>query len=80
MSSLQASDELLSSLASYLSNFQNDLSAVSGHVADLQQKSDVIEAQLRGRKVGPCLTRLIRPSSLQWMHYSTTLRSLQLWY
>jgi len=47
----QSSNELLTSLASYLSIFQNDLSAVSGQIADLQERSAGIEARLKGRKV-----------------------------
>jgi hypothetical protein len=51
-------------LASYLSTFQTDLSTVSGQLADLQQRSAHIEAQLKGRKVGPSmiwLTQTILP-------------------
>ena len=50
--SVEASNELLDSLASYLSTFQHDLSAVSGQVADLQSRSAGIESQLKGRQVG----------------------------
>lgn len=49
--SVESSNALLDSLASYLSTFQHDLSAVSGQVADLQSRSAEIEAQLKGRKV-----------------------------
>jgi hypothetical protein len=48
---VQSSNELLSSLASYLSTFQHDLSDVSGQISELQQRSTEIEAQLKGRKV-----------------------------
>ncbi|RXK41097.1 hypothetical protein M231_01500 [Tremella mesenterica] len=48
---VQSSTELLSSLAAYLSNFQTDLSAVSGQISELQQKSADIEGQLEGRKI-----------------------------
>jgi hypothetical protein len=56
--SVDTSTELLSSLASYLSTFQNDLSAVSGQIADLQSRSADIDSQLRGRKVRLVVTRL----------------------
>lgn len=48
---IQSSTELLSSLASYLSTFQHDLSDVSGQISELQQKSADIESQLKGRRV-----------------------------
>ncbi|RSH88841.1 hypothetical protein EHS25_003069 [Saitozyma podzolica] len=64
-SSVQSSNELLSSLASYLSTFQNDLSAVSGQVADLQQRSADIESQLKGRKtILPPLNALLADITL----------------
>lgn len=47
----QASAELLTSLGSYLETFQDNLSEVSGQIADLQQRSDEIERQLKGRRV-----------------------------
>ncbi|WWC63385.1 uncharacterized protein I303_105985 [Kwoniella dejecticola CBS 10117] len=63
--SVQSSDELLSSLASYLSTFQNDLSAVSGQISDLQGRSADIESQLKGRKtIIPPLNALISDITL----------------
>lgn len=47
----KASAELLTSLGSYLETFQDNLSEVSGQIADLQQRSDEIERQLKGRRV-----------------------------
>lgn len=57
--SVQSSSELLTSLASYLSTFQHDLSAVSGQISDLQQRSAEIESRLRGRRVSLYLIKLI---------------------
>ncbi|ORX38430.1 putative suppressor of action mutation 2-like protein [Kockovaella imperatae] len=58
--SVQASTELLSGLSSYLSTFQNDLSAVSGQVSELQDRSSAIDAKLQGRKaVLPSLSALV---------------------
>ncbi|WWC71486.1 uncharacterized protein I206_105444 [Kwoniella pini CBS 10737] len=63
--SVNSSDELLSSLASYLSTFQNDLSAVSGQISDLQSRSAEIESQLKGRKtIIPPLNALISDITL----------------
>ncbi|WVQ80067.1 hypothetical protein IAT38_002168 [Cryptococcus sp. DSM 104549] len=63
--SVESSNELLSSLASYLSTFQNDLSDVSGQIAELQQKSSDIESQLRGRKtILPPLNALLSDITL----------------
>ncbi|ODN98284.1 ChAPs family protein [Cryptococcus wingfieldii CBS 7118] len=60
-----SSDELLSSLASYLSTFQTDLSAVSGQISELQGKSTEIEGRLNGRKaVIPALNSLLADISL----------------
>jgi len=50
----QSSTTLLASLEAFISTFQNDLSAVSGHIADLQSRSKVIEARLENRKVRSC--------------------------
>ena len=44
---------MLESLESFLSTFQNDLSAVSGHISQLQGRSRLIEARLQGRRVSP---------------------------
>ncbi|GAA6036657.1 hypothetical protein JCM8097_001278 [Rhodosporidiobolus ruineniae] len=44
------STHLLSELASFLSTFQRDLSAVSGHISELQGRSKTIEARLKARK------------------------------
>ncbi|EKC98380.1 hypothetical protein A1Q2_07394 [Trichosporon asahii var. asahii CBS 8904] len=46
----RSSAELLTSLGSYLETFQDNLSEVSGQIADLQQRSDEIERQLKGRR------------------------------
>ncbi|WVW85534.1 hypothetical protein I302_107572 [Kwoniella bestiolae CBS 10118] len=67
--SVNSSTELLSSLASYLSTFQNDLSAVSGQISDLQGRSSEIDSQLKGRKtilppLNALLTDITLPPSL----------------
>ncbi|OCF31559.1 hypothetical protein I317_07308 [Kwoniella heveanensis CBS 569] len=63
--SVDSSNELLSSLASYLSTFQNDLSDVSGQIADLQGRSSEIESQLKGRKtILPPLNALLSDITL----------------
>nr|XP_031864063.1 uncharacterized protein CI109_000707 [Kwoniella shandongensis]KAA5531135.1 hypothetical protein CI109_000707 [Kwoniella shandongensis] len=63
--SVESSNELLSSLASYLSTFQNDLSDVSGQISELQQKSSDIESQLNGRKtILPPLNALLSDITL----------------
>lgn len=48
---VQQSTHLLSELSSFLSVFQRDLSAVSGHISELQGRSKTIEARLQARKV-----------------------------
>lgn len=55
--SIKSSNELLHSLESYLSTFQTDLSAVSGQISELQQKSSDIESQLKGRKASSIFIR-----------------------
>ncbi|KIR98992.1 hypothetical protein L804_03612 [Cryptococcus deuterogattii 2001/935-1] len=55
--SIKSSNELLHSLESYLSTFQTDLSAVSGQISELQQKSSDIEGQLKGRKASSIFIR-----------------------
>ncbi|CAD6584799.1 MAG: hypothetical protein TREMPRED_003959 [Tremellales sp. Tagirdzhanova-0007] len=63
--SVESSTELLTSLASYLSTFQHDLSAVSGQISDLQQRSADIEGQLRGRRtILPPLNALLSDITL----------------
>ncbi|GAA5932560.1 hypothetical protein JCM3775_005959 [Rhodotorula graminis] len=47
---VDSSTQLLSDLASFLSTFQADLSAVSGHISELQGRSKSIEARLKARK------------------------------
>lgn len=42
---------MLDSLESFLSTFQNDLSSVSGHISELQNRSRTIESRLQSRKV-----------------------------
>ncbi|GAA5993730.1 hypothetical protein JCM5350_004808 [Sporobolomyces pararoseus] len=47
---VEASTQLLTELASFLSTFQTDLSAVSGHISELQGRSKTIEGRLEARK------------------------------
>lgn len=47
----QTSTQLLTELSAFLSTFQHDLSAVSGHISELQGRSKTIEARLEARKV-----------------------------
>ena len=47
----QTSVNLLDSLESFLSTFQKDLSAVSGQISDLQDRSKDIEGRLKSRRV-----------------------------
>ncbi|GAA5972391.1 hypothetical protein JCM11641_002437 [Rhodosporidiobolus odoratus] len=47
---VDASTQLLTDLTSFLSTFQRDLSAVSGHISELQGRSKTIEARLQARK------------------------------
>ncbi|KAI0030717.1 vacuolar sorting protein [Vararia minispora EC-137] len=47
---VQTTVNLLDSLESFLSTFQNDLSAVSGQISDLQSQSKDIEGRLKSRK------------------------------
>jgi hypothetical protein len=47
----QTSVNLLDSLESFLSTFQKDLSAVSGQISDLQDRSKDIDNRLRSRRV-----------------------------
>lgn len=42
---------MLQSLESFLATFQHDLSAVSGHISDLQSRSKSIDSRLTTRKV-----------------------------
>ena len=42
---------LLTSLETFLSTFQRDLSAVSGQISDLQSRSRDIDSRLQSRKV-----------------------------
>lgn len=49
--SFQASVDLLDSLESFFATFQNDLTAVSGQISDLQARSKEFDARLQGRKV-----------------------------
>ncbi|BEI86247.1 hypothetical protein CcaverHIS002_0605340 [Cutaneotrichosporon cavernicola] len=67
--SVEASAELLTSLAGYLTTFQDNLGEVSGQIADLQARSDEIERELKGRRVilpplNALLSDLIIPTSL----------------
>ncbi|GAA5842052.1 hypothetical protein JCM3766R1_005734 [Sporobolomyces carnicolor] len=47
---VDTSSQLLTELASFLSTFQTDLSAVSGHISELQTRSKTIEGRLEARK------------------------------
>ncbi|GAA5922647.1 Vps52p [Sporobolomyces koalae] len=47
---VETSTQLLTDLASFLSTFQTDLSAVSGHISELQDRSKTIEGRLAARK------------------------------
>ncbi|BGP36679.1 Vacuolar protein sorting-associated protein 52 [Rhodotorula kratochvilovae] len=47
---VDASTQLLTDLSSFLATFQRDLSAVSGHISELQGRSKTIEARLKARK------------------------------
>ncbi|KAI0071087.1 hypothetical protein K474DRAFT_1712758 [Panus rudis PR-1116 ss-1] len=47
---VQTSVNLLDSLESFLSTFQKDLSAVSGQISDLQDRSKDIEGRLKSRR------------------------------
>lgn len=49
-SQVQTSLSLLDSLESFLSTFQKDLSAVSGQISDLQERSKDIENRLKSRR------------------------------
>ncbi|KAL8281183.1 hypothetical protein RQP46_006541 [Phenoliferia psychrophenolica] len=55
---VETSASLLTDLASFLSTFQHDLSAVSGHISELQGRSKTIEGRLAGRKA---VERLLHP-------------------
>ncbi len=52
----QTSVNLLDSLEGFLSTFQKDLSAVSGQISNLQDRSKEIDNRLKGRRVSPILT------------------------
>ena len=47
----QTSVSLLDSLESFLSTFQKDLSAVSGQISELQDRSKDIDIRLNSRRV-----------------------------
>lgn len=47
---------MLDSLESFLSTFQHDLSSVSGHISELQNRSRTIESRLQSRKVSLAIT------------------------
>ncbi|BGP04589.1 Vacuolar protein sorting-associated protein 52 [Rhodotorula toruloides] len=47
---VETSTQLLTELSAFLSTFQHDLSAVSGHISELQGRSKTIEARLEARK------------------------------
>lgn len=66
---VQTSVQLLDSLESFLSTFQKDLSAVSGQISDLQDRSKDIGSRLRSRKriekpLSSLLTELTIPPPL----------------
>lgn len=52
---VQSSVNLLDSLESFLSTFQDDLSEVSGQISNLQARSKDIEGRLKGRRVSSSL-------------------------
>ncbi|KAF7292359.1 Vacuolar sorting protein [Mycena chlorophos] len=57
---VETSVRLLDSLETFLSTFQKDLSAVSGQISDLQDRSKEIEGRLKSRKrIEKPLSRLI---------------------
>lgn len=60
----QTSVHLLESLESFLSTFQNDLSAVSGQISELQDRSKEIESRLKGRRVSRYFPFLFHPNSI----------------
>ncbi|GAA6058538.1 hypothetical protein JCM10212_006977 [Sporobolomyces blumeae] len=47
---VETSTHLLTELATFLETFQKDLSAVSGHISELQGRSKTIEGRLQARK------------------------------
>lgn len=51
---------LLDALEAFLATFQRDLSAVSGHISELQSRSKNIDARLHTRKVR-CFLALTLP-------------------
>jgi peptidoglycan hydrolase CwlO-like protein len=48
---VETSVDLLNSLEAFLSGFQKDLSAVSGQISELQDRSKDIDNKLKSRKV-----------------------------
>ncbi|KAM0754633.1 hypothetical protein T439DRAFT_321664 [Meredithblackwellia eburnea MCA 4105] len=66
---VETSNALLTDLSTFLSTFQRDLSAVSGHISELQGRSKTIEARLAARKaversLSPLLSAIIIPPAL----------------
>ncbi|KAF8517831.1 Sac2 family-domain-containing protein [Gautieria morchelliformis] len=62
---VETSIDLLDSLESFLSTFQHDLSAVSGQISNLQDRSKDIENRLKGRrKIERPLSNLISEISI----------------
>ncbi|GAA5870235.1 hypothetical protein JCM16303_001936 [Sporobolomyces ruberrimus] len=47
---VETSTQLLTELANFLATFQTDLSAVSGHISELQARSKTIEGRLEARR------------------------------
>ena len=55
----QTGVNLLDSLETFLSTFQKDLSAVSGQISELQDRSKDIENRLKSRRVCSLLNRAL---------------------
>ncbi|KAI5481798.1 vacuolar sorting protein, Vps52/Sac2 family protein [Pseudohyphozyma bogoriensis] len=89
---VETSTALLTDLSAFLSTFQRDLSAVSGHISELQGRSKTIEGRLAARKavessLQPLLSSIILPPPLlqtllttpvsnDWIEPITALSSL----
>ncbi|KAI8459709.1 Sac2 family-domain-containing protein [Phakopsora pachyrhizi] len=66
---IQSSGDVLASLASFLSQFQLDLSSVSTSIAELQSRSELIESRLKSRRLlesnlTPFINSTVVPPSL----------------
>ncbi|GAA6023605.1 hypothetical protein JCM11491_006052 [Sporobolomyces phaffii] len=77
---VESSTQLLTQLADFLATFQQDLSAVSGHIAELQTRSKTIEGRLEARKaversLEPFLEAITIPPTLITMIVDTPVSS-----